>query len=347
MVTLRVITDITPIENADAVELAHIDGWPVVVRKNEYEKNEVVSFFEIDSYIPRKPEFEFLFQDARRQFITLKTKKIRGQLSQGLILKADKSLLETFQVGDDVSEFYGVVKYEPPLTGNQNQPKGNFPSFIIKTDEERIQNHPEYRNKYNELLKKISKQLIGTEKLNGSSMTVYSMLDGTYGVTSHNVDLKESDNNIMWQVAKQDEVINKLNDLLSTMITYFPHEKGLLGLAIQGELVGPGIQGNDYKLMKQEFHPFYIQYIAKAGNGYLSMLDGLNYDAIKQLFPNVVPIVYELDEMPDTETLLKLAEGKSALNKDVEREGIVFEITHEGVRNSFKVISNTHLLGQK
>ena len=149
MATIRKISKITPIEGAEFIEVAEVDGWRVVVKKGEYQENTLVVFCEIDSFVPssiapfltasdRSPK-EYLGVKGER----LKSKKLRGVISQGLILPlyVIKNKIFTLEVGADVSELLGIVKYDPPMPAQlAGQAKGNFPSLVPKTDQERIQN---------------------------------------------------------------------------------------------------------------------------------------------------------------------------------------------------------------
>ena len=170
LATVRTISDIKPIDGADRIQAYQIDGWWVVDQKDAYKIGDKVIYFEIDSMLPIKPEFEFLrkscykkLQDGTEGF-RLKTIRLKGQVSQGLIMPL------TFEAneGDDVTEQLGVVKYEPPVPAQlSGKVKGNFPSFIPKTDEERIQNLKKYVGKLQ------GKAVYITEKLDGSSFTCF------------------------------------------------------------------------------------------------------------------------------------------------------------------------------
>ena len=191
------------------MRLAIVDGWKVVVAKNVGHKvGDLVVYCEIDSFLPIKEEFEFLRKSSYKKMgdqegFRLKTIKLRGQVSQGLILplnvlktteiiqtKITKQVwgnqIELFaedgtpmvDIGDDVTEVLGIVKYEPPIPAElAGKVKGLFPSFLRKTDEERVQNLAlEY-----ETYKNSNHQFYVTEKLDGSSATFY-FKDGVFGV---------------------------------------------------------------------------------------------------------------------------------------------------------------------
>jgi RNA ligase (TIGR02306 family) len=198
--------------------------------------------------------------------------------------------------------------------------KGNFPSLIPKTDQERVQNlKSEIRAAFESgLLFEV------TEKMEGSSMTCY-LIDGEFGVCSRNMDLKRDENNSFWKVAVEDNIENKMR---------FSDN-----FAIQGELIGPGIQGNIYKLSKPEFRVFDV-YDIKEGY-YMNPAD--RRDLISRMGLNHVPVITVGKDLGTgtMDELLEWAEGESVLAK-TEREGIVFKQENGGM--TFKAISNKYLL---
>ena len=146
LVTIQEIEDIQPIEGADSIEKAKIKEWWVVVKKGEFIVGDYCIYFEIDSFLPIKPEYEFLLRGSspkkmlvdgqEKEGIRLKTIRLKGQISQGLALPiATIANNLPKEVGTDISEILGVIKYEPPIPANlAGVVKGNFPSFIPKTD---------------------------------------------------------------------------------------------------------------------------------------------------------------------------------------------------------------------
>jgi RNA ligase (TIGR02306 family) len=175
LASIREISQLLPIENADKIELAIIDGWKVVVSKGLNVGDRIV-YCEIDSFLPIKPEFEFLRKSCYKKLadgtegFRLKTIKLRGQISQGLCIPLNQlPQIADKAIGNDVSDILGIIKYEPPIPAQlQSICKGNFPSFLKKTDEERVQN---LGKEYKEYLTS-NKQFYASVKLDGSSATV-------------------------------------------------------------------------------------------------------------------------------------------------------------------------------
>ena len=341
LATVRRISDIQPIEGADAIELAIIDGWKVVVAKNVgHQVGNLVVYCEIDSFLPLEPEFEFLRKNSYKKMgdqegFRLKTIKLRGQVSQGLIIplrdayaiykRNTPNLNMGWFEGLEVTDMLGIIKYEPPIPAElAGKVKGLFPSFIRKTDEERIQN---LASTYDHL-KRTHKYYV-TEKLDGSSATFY-LKEGEFGVCSRNLELLETEGNTFWKVTKEMNIKQELTNLGRN-------------LCIQGELIGEGIQGNPYKIKGHTVKFFNAFDIDK--QEYLGMkefIDLMN----KDLNLPMVPIL-DLDFiLPETiEELIDYADDLSILNESFNREGVVIRSWDRTV--SFKVISNKFLLKEK
>jgi RNA ligase (TIGR02306 family) len=340
LATVRIINDIQPIEGADMIELAIVDGWKVVVAKNVGHKvGDMVIYCEIDSFLPIKEEFEFLRKSSYKKMgdqegFRLKTIKLRGQVSQGLILPIsvlnpiDTNIYVTPFEGLDVTEMLDIVKYEPPIPAElAGKVKGLFPSFIRKTDEERVQNLASEYELYR-TQNKLGMKFYVTEKLDGSSATFF-FKDGVFGVCSRNLELIETEGNTFWKVARE----LKLEELLGTLEN---------NICLQGELVGEGIQGNPYKLKGQTvrfFNAFNIDTQEYLGlTEFVTLVNGMKLETVPVLDTNFT--------LPETiEEMLKVAEDKSILNPSFDREGIVIRSADRTI--SFKAISNKFLLNEK
>jgi RNA ligase (TIGR02306 family) len=336
LATIRKIDELKPIDGADAIECAGVGGWKVVVKKGEFAVGNLAVYLEIDSWVPTelapflskgKEPREFNGVKGER----LRTVKLRGQLSQGLLLKpADVMNAKQFTlagIDGDVTELLRIQKWEKPMNAQlAGMAKGNFPSLIPKTDQERVQN----------LKKEIADateaglQFEVTEKLEGSSMTCY-LIDGVFGVCSRNLDLKETADNTFWQVARE-------LDIEAKMRAVDVH----WNFAIQGELIGPGIQGNIYKLSKPQFHVFDVYNIQMGWyitpEARRALIDRMGLKHVPVLLIDKDLGVGSIDE------LLLWAEDESKLGK-TEREGIVFKEVGGGM--TFKAISNKYLLGER
>ena len=323
MATVRRIDTINQIPDADSIECAVIGGWKVVTKKGEYQAGDLAVYCEIDSWIPNELA-PFLSKGEPKEYNGIKgerlrTVRLRKQLSQGLLLPY--SVVGTlWGEGDDVSEFLSIQKWEAPVNPQlAGQVKGNFPSRIPKTDQERVQNLSKELEQYAGQVFEV------TEKLEGSSMTCY-MIENEFGVCSRNMDLKRDENNTFWKVAIELDIEAKLR------------KARIANAAIQGELIGPGIQGNIYNLTKHTFRVFDI-YDIEAGE---YLLPETRKDVVKELGIPHAPVLGYFNLLDDMDFLLETAEGKSSLNDKQEREGLVYKAAQG--QFSFKAISNKYLL---
>lgn len=342
LVTIQRVAALDPIEGADRIEVASILGWKVVVQKGLYQVGDLVVFFEIDSFLPIKPEYEFLRKSSYRvtkdlgEGFRVKTVKLRGQISQGLLMPLHEVMFDTYpNEGDDVTEFLGVRKWEPNasvlLSGNA---VGLFPHFIPKTDEPRWQNLSREKDAW------ADDEFVATIKYDGSSMTVYSQYneenEETYvGVCSRNWEMTDEDNNTYWKVAYDIGLVDALR-------------KMGMNIAFQGELVGPGIQGNPYKYDKQHFIIFNIWDID--GKRYLNyterheLITAINL-TFKLNLENAYTLHYRVDGVSSREMLEQVLADIGRVN-DQEIEGIVFKSINHPER-SYKYINPNYLLKDK
>jgi len=337
LASIQKILDIQPITGADAIDVATINSWRVVVKKNEFKVGELVIYFEVDSWIPTVLA-PFLTKGGAepREYDgvkgeRLRTVKLRGQLSQGLVLPTsfvtgeDTSAYELSE-GQDVTANLGVLKYEPPVPAElAGVVKGPWPSSIPKTDEERVQN---LTNEW-PALHKLRYEI--TEKLEGASMTV-ARVDREFLVCSRNLNLAETEGNTLWKLARRYEIESRL-ELAS-----------LDNLAIQGECIGEGIEGNHYGIKGQDFYVYTIYDIVQGR--YLNPNERNNI--CYGLGLKHVPVIAHTANLYDTlgistiDQLLLFADNKSALNPNKLREGIVLKQV-DG-QTHFKAVSNSYLL---
>jgi RNA ligase (TIGR02306 family) len=348
LATIQKIIDIQPIKDADRILCATVLGWHVVVRKDEFKVGDLCVYFEVDSLLPVVPEFEFLSSQGTKKSYTegkeyegyrLKTIRLKNQISQGLcqplsILDGKKypddvreNPVYEWKEGMDVTPILNVVKWEPAIPANlAGQIKGFFPAFIPKTDETRLQTVPEVLHRYQYI------PFYVTEKVDGTSCTIF-FKDGELNVCSRNLNLKEDDNNTFWKVAKQLGLKEKLE-------TIAPN------IALQGELIGEGIQNNKLKITGQKIL-FFNAYDMDKGE-YLSY--DLFVNTCKKLEVETVPLVVKNYKLLDTvDEMVTFATRTSEINPEVLVEGIVLrpmtEMKDEDLgRLSFKVINPNFLL---
>lgn len=333
LAAVETILDIQPIPDANDIEVATVRGWQVVVKKNEFIIGQKCIFFEVDSFIPNDLA-PFLTQKDRfpKEYMGIKgerlrTCKFRGQLSQGLVLDPHKifshDYAHTVEVGADVTEQLNIKLWEAPIAAClAGQVKGTLPSFLAKTDAERVQNLLGYFEKYREI------DFEASLKIDGTSFTAY-LNNSKFGVCSRNLELEEDENNTYWKVARELDIENKLR---------------ILGrnISIQGEIAGESIQKNPDKLKGHNLFIFNVYDIDN--RRYLLPIE--RRELVEQLDLIHVPIISEsMYPLKMTlEELLNFSNGRS-INSDV-REGIVYKsnIYINNVILMFKVINNFYLL---
>ena len=336
LASIQTVKSIAPIEGADRIELASVLGWQCVVNKGQFKAGDLAVYFEIDSFLPLREEFEFLRKscfttsDLLGEGFRLRTQKFRGQLSQGLLLPVSSfPELSSPSVGDDVTELLGVRKWavreRASCTGTII---GTLPHSIPRTDETRIQAAPELLQEFDGLEYYIS------TKLDGSSHSIGFDENG-FHVAGHNFEYEDGSFYRFIQARGYRE-----------KLVAFMAENHLKTLAIQGEFCGEGIQGNRLKLSTPEWFVFTViineQRVRLDQMLGLCELLGMAHVPIEETGSNLSA------KFPDVEAILKRAEGDYP--NGGKKEGIVIRPVipvHSSLIGgplSFKAVSNRYLL---
>lgn len=386
LASIQKIIGVRPIPGADMIEAVDVLGWTVVVKKGEFQVGDLCVYYEIDSFLnandPRYATFEdrFINWDGKRG-MRLKTIKLRKQISQGLVLKLDQfPEIKNPKEGDDVTELLNIEKWES--LGDRNGNGGGmgaktagataFPSFIRKTDQERVQNY------INELPKHKDETFEVTIKLDGSSMTVFR-IDNTSplfdnavkDIEKRKVRNKSAIGKLIYKFRKWiglektptylDGVCSRNIQLDPDGINHFSsfvqahsilEKLGALGknIAIQGELIGPSIQENYEKVQDFEYYIYDVfnidEYKYELPAVSRSIADKLGLKYVPVLFENASLSEYADKDNPEdyrkmADNILAFAEGPG-MNQGVKREGVVFK--SNSTEFSFKAISNSYLL---
>lgn len=347
------VSEVVPIGGADNIELIKVNGWNVISKKGELNVGNTCIFFEIDSKLPEAPWSEFL----RTKNFKVKTMKLSkfNVISQGLALplKHFNGIEIPNKNGVDVTDLLGVTYIEEEDNIRKAEPKKksknflmrfswyrklfrgswdySFPSFVKKTDEERIENMPGLLNDDETLY-------VVTEKLDGTSCT-YAMERKLFGykfyVCSRNRCIPKNDKQnggIYWELAKKYNIEHKLKEILKSA----PEVKYVY---IQGEGVG-NVQGNPLKLKE---NGLYIFNLVTDKYGKLDGVSGTLWAKTYGL--KWVPVVC-ITPLPSTmEEMKEMADGMSRINPEVKREGLVFRTADSSV--SFKNVSREYLLSKK
>lgn len=324
MARVATIDAITAIPDADAIEAAQIGGWQVVVRKGLHTTGERVVYFEIDTALPAAdPRWEFLARHGTKrdldggEWVVLRTARFRGAISQGLVQSlTDVGAPLDAEDGADLTEFLGVAKWEKPLpAGTTGTIIGPWDSRRApKTDAERVQNLVEA---WPALL---TETWVATEKVDGTSLTVWWDDDGAPRVFSREWEIGEGDN-AYWTGARL------LGDLP--------------GFTVQAEVVGPGIQGNRLRLPQVRALVFAVWRDRQP-------LPRSEWPG--QALAHAVPVL-DLPLPATPAEAVALVDGMaSTVNPAVQAEGVVWHADRMVPvlgRNTIKAVNNTWLLKAK
>ena len=377
---ITVIDEIKPIPNADKIELARVGGWQVVVSKEDnYKVGDKVIYIEIDSRVPSDKECFAFLQDRKYK---VKSIKLRGQVSQGLIMPLSILPDGEYELYDDVTDILGIKKIEndfkQPLESKEMRLRGahpklyrkpwfkkmmhynwfrkfafkflipkkkkhKWPAWIIKSDEERVQN----------MLWVLENKapMIVTEKLDGASSTYSLHKEGRkwkFYVCSRNVvqddintkNYDEDLKNVYWDMAQR----YRIEDFLKIIAETAEAEEQV---TLQGEIIGEGIQSNKYNLKGKDIYFFNLIIDGRKIDSVTArnILRDINETNFNDVILKWVPIVQTNYILPDTlDELMEFSTGKSLLN-DTLREGYVFRNYEENL--SFKCVSNDFLLKWK
>jgi RNA ligase (TIGR02306 family) len=350
LATARVIRDIQPIEGADNIELCFVDGWQSVVKKNEFVEGELVIFAEIDSILPDK-EWSHFLKDKNRpdKPIRVKTCKLKGTLSQGIIfpltiLDGVLPTLENIVEGQDYADVLGIVKYEPKIHASlMGKVLNAFPTHIVpKTDSERLQNL--WNDKFKESIH--GTMFAARFKEDGTSFTVFHKSEindatqVTNGVCSRNLQIDPSDEgNVYVEMAKKYDLLNLLKNTG-------------LNLAIQAEIVGPGIQKNTSGVTEKTIRVFDVYDIdAQRYYDYDRLVEFCKQYNLPQVETLTDIFVFDKNKH-DWEYFIKMTEQVYPLSKK-QIEGLVFTPIKETYSPSlrgrlrFKVINPAYLLNNE
>ena len=341
LASIERVWKIEPIEGADNIELAHVLGWQCVVNKGQFKPMDLGVYFEIDSFLPVKPEFEFLRKSSYRKSdimgegFRLKTMKFKGQISQGLLLPMSifHEIPAGIQRGTEIAKLLGVKKWEiEERVTTGGTVIGPLPIDVPHTDETRIQECPELLEQF------AGKEYYISTKMDGSSHSISVDSDG-FHVTGHNYEYKDDGSSAFYELVKKqhwDVVIRN----------YLKENPDIETLTLQGEFCAPGIQQNRLRLISPEWYVFTVRINGKrVGLRKMQEICG-------ELGLATVPIEevgFDLpSKYPTIDAMLERADGDYP--RGGKKEGIVVRTTEPefcqliSAPLSMKIVSNKYLL---
>lgn len=279
--------------NADALELCKVGTYQLVVKKGLYKDGDVVVFAPEKSILSGeiKTEFENYLVGPNKDRV--KSVRLRGEISSGIIIPPHLVNVDS-EIGEDISEKLGIIKYEPPIP---TQLAGKVSSFDMPF----IGTHDcEHVNVYvNNLID--GERVVITEKIHGSQFILAHNLDkdetivSSKGMLKSGLSIQESDQNTYWIAAKNDDIVGKINrNFQSGVVQVF------------GEVI-PVQKGYNYGQSKPTVRIFDIRH-----NG-----ESIPYDMVSDEFSQIwAPVVYD-----------------GTLNLD-RKEVVIYEDKERGIRKT-------------
>lgn len=375
LASIQKISDIKPIPDKDRIVLATVCGWQVIVQKDQFDIGDLCVFCEIDSVLPEKPEFEFLRKNNFRIKTMKMANTISQGICFPLSILPEKNWKENDDVTNviGVTQYERTMDIEENTMLNSNSSKHKIPKFlkslmrykifnkllkwiflykfgtlqnkntdfpdeVHKTNEVRIQSAPNFLE--------LDKTWTVTEKVEGCSATFLlrrtkmkkfvfpwskKIFKYEYIVCSRNKAIPVKDNSVYWQISDKYNIKQVLLDIM-------PKIGADAWVAIQGECVGPKIQGNIYKLSEPDFFVFNV----------ITPYTELASSAVRCIIENQglkwVPVIDEHFKTPDTvDDMLSYAHGYSIINPDTLREGVVVRDNID-TNVSFKAVDPIYLM---
>ena len=336
MATVRRIDAILPIPDADRIEVAKVGGWQVVVGKGEFSAGEPVVFYEIDTFMPTDNQnYAFLAERGTKDMVVdgrptvghvLKTARLRGVYSQGLVLKPSAVLPSSIpeyayeKMADRmacVDSLVGVCEYVKPQADTSVGFVGKYDPFIApRTDAERIQNIDQ---RTFDLIKRTEYEV--SVKVDGTSVSmVFDDRTNSFRIFSHNneFDVSEGMGKIAYDCATGQglRAFCEANHMTT----------------LQAELCGPKIQSDRLGLGRHRLFVFSIWDMAECKYVSCKELDGRI--GCQDVLDSHVPIVSTgtlLDKFDTPDGFLSYVDGiKGNVTKGRLDEGLVTHIYDKG-----------------
>lgn len=324
--------------NADRLQIVHLRNltYQFVVAKGEYAPGQLVAYFPLDSLIPNSLAaiLGLPIKEMAEQF-RVKSIRLRGLWSEGVlaplsVIGIDHKIAED---GLDLTEKLGVTKHDPELS--QNVFKGirpenlqALPTTVHRYDIENLQRYPGVF----EALK--NEVVFITEKLEGSHWWARIDRDGqTLHVGQRNFEIKRGE-----EMDKPHPFWSQLyNQNFDDLLYWLSREMPGYDITIRGEIIGEGIQGNYYGLSGRQVYLFELELNGEpvASQQFFDL-----YDAFRSFLETpvyTVPVLSQWNTLgelfPTLEVVIAKANGKSKINGDKLREGIVIKPAHKEMYN--------------
>lgn len=333
MATVRTIDSVHPIDGADRIERAVVDGWDVVVEKGQWRAGDYCIYMEPDTFLPADdPRYAFLMERGTKQMMVdgklvtghvLRTVRLRGVYSAGILFHVCALLPQIPEVawpnlhekGYNVSKMCGVWEYVPAISPGQFEFLGKYDTYVApRTDAERVQNV--HQNVF-DMLNKTDYYV--SVKVDGTSMTICKdARDGELKIYSHNNRLKldEGMGLTSFNAAKKQGLVD------------FCEEH--VGITLQYELAGEKIGGNRLGLKGHRCFVFSVYDMVQ--RRYLDLYEYVGTYGSQQLRQSLTPRIHlGLGDFSTPSDLLKYADSmRGSITKDRLDEGLVVHCIGRG-----------------
>lgn len=306
-ITLEKIEKVWNHPNADRLSMAKVEGlaFQFVIGKNQFQPGDAVLYFPLDSLIPESilQKMNMVGKLSGKDKNIIRTLKLRGELSQGLVFPA--SLLTENQARlspKEITELLGVTKYEPPVNMTQDGILKDLPTGFSKYDIEGA-------DRYCHIVELLMEQdVVIMEKMEGTNFSTAKDKEHSVIVNqrSNTIIEKEGVLNTYWKAARN-------SNLTSIIQTLGPIS------AIYGELCGPSIQKNIYRLNDHKVFVFDI----KDSGKWMGWDEFKSFTEIHSLQTAPILFVGKLKDFLNGKSIQESSNGKSLINPEALREGIV------------------------
>lgn len=351
------IKEIIPIQGADNIELAVIEGWNSIVKKGAYSVDELVIVATTDAIIPEKLAEDLGITNYLRSGNRVRTVKLRGVYSECLVITPKVVYDKKLNEGDDLMDILKIFKYEPPVRQIQLSKGGrkiryqDNPNFQIYYKFPNMKNVPNIFNEKDEV--QITRKIHGTNARFGLVKKVKlsfwdktkkflkiadDLIEYDFVVGSHNVE-KGSDSQGFYDTNVWHDIAKRYNikENLKHVVKFIGKENIGQGIIVYGEIYGAGIQKNyDYGMKDIDLVCFDVVIDGK----YCEMLD--TQIIVNEMSLHHVPILYTgfwSKEIQDSFVFNNFISGTK-----IPHEGVVIKALDGSREKTAKVINPDYLI---
>ncbi|HEU4407813.1 MAG TPA: RNA ligase (ATP) [Polyangiaceae bacterium] len=315
-VTVEQLREVWPHPNADRLELGRLGSmsYQFVLAKGAYKAGDRVVYFPIDSVLPA-PLVERLGLSGKLAGASkdrVKTVRLRGEISQGVVASLDVLPPGGAEpaLGEDVTARLGVTKYEPPPVTTEGGELVPLPPLVSVYDIEGCERFQALLESY-----LLDAPVAITEKLEGSHFAASVGASGEVSVCQRRFRIRPVDG-----VEHTWHALARASGVLAALPAIARELGGPSTVTLRGEIIGPGVQGNHYRLPARRLVAFEIEADGAAVDAptFFALCERFGLEHAPALARGAT-----LREWLGGRTIAAASDGPSALNPAVAREGVV------------------------